>query len=290
MGAAIKEHEFPQRCYNGQNHWKLGWFSDRTIEVDPRVPGTYKIAAFVDYDKAREDEYVVIKVSSFDLYLQYNRAKEFNRDSNQFADMVTIVRETTYGTELLTGLNSSSASYAETKGSQILTIDVCEEANGSDILPDLITVSIGYGSSLCDVSVPSAAPGPSPSHRTPSPTIPKSDGEQPTGSVNKPFVSPSNLVFIILGCAVAGVVFAAILLCWMSRQHPSKGLKDGATCCWMRHSAKVGDASRQRTNHKKAKANAQTITQSKTDDAICRDVGCTIPHVVCSPLSAFADP
>jgi len=82
----VKKTNYPQRCFNGQNHWKLGWYSDRTREVDPYYPQRYKIAAFVDYDKVQQNEYVIIRIKNLNMYLQFNRAKSFNQVRDLRAD------------------------------------------------------------------------------------------------------------------------------------------------------------------------------------------------------------
>jgi hypothetical protein len=75
MSRFVKDENFPHKCFNAQNHWLLGWFSDRSITVDPAVPVKVNILGFVDYRKAIPgSEFVVAKVGA-NLYLQFNRAK-----------------------------------------------------------------------------------------------------------------------------------------------------------------------------------------------------------------------
>lgn len=215
MGAAVKRHDYPLRCYNPQNHWKLGWYSDRTLEVDPNNPNVYNVAAFVDYQKAADDEYVVLKVSNLDLYVQFNRAKDFNRDAGQYTDMLTIVKNNKYyGTDLLGGLNTSHTLYQQTVGSQTLMIEVCEVTEGSfDYQPDLMIVSIGYNVSLCQTSSSdtssssSESPISAPRLRTAAPVLTES---------TSPRLNLSDIVMIILSC-VCAVIIATVAILWYRR-------------------------------------------------------------------------
>lgn len=149
MGSAVKKSNYPQRCYNGQNHWHLGWYEDRTLEVSLLHSRIYYLAAFVDYDKADEDEYVVLKVPEVELYLQYNRARAFNKDPGEYPDTVTIVRNDDNGTHLIAGLNQSEPLFQQMVGLETLTIEVCDTVGGSNVRPDIIRLSVGYGESLC---------------------------------------------------------------------------------------------------------------------------------------------
>jgi hypothetical protein len=97
--------------FNAQNHYALGWFEDRTLEFEiTSFSKLINVAAFIDYSVMIEedenndsDEYVIVRIG--DVYLQYNFAKDYNRDTPELnADKLTIVRKTDYGTDLLAGL------------------------------------------------------------------------------------------------------------------------------------------------------------------------------------------
>jgi hypothetical protein len=149
MGSAVRKTNYPQRCYNAQNHWRVGWFSRRAVEVDPHSTAVYKLAPFVDYNKTAEDEYVVIKVTGLDLYLQFNRQKSFNIDTGEFPDSLAIVKDTGEGTNLLAGLNLIQSRYEEIVDSKLLTIEVCSMQLSNGLQADMMKVSIGFGPSLC---------------------------------------------------------------------------------------------------------------------------------------------
>jgi hypothetical protein len=177
MGNALQTLNDPQSCFNGQNNWSLGWFDDRSVETDPLYPSLFKIAAFVDYGKASVDQYVVVRVKDTSsllplgpIYLQYNRAKDFNIGTREGADSLTVVREKFQdGTELLAKLDATTTTYKEQVGFHDLVIVVCNSFTGSDSSPDFLVVSVAYDKSLCGSSFtlmptpfPSTAPTPTP--------------------------------------------------------------------------------------------------------------------------------
>lgn len=174
MGAAMKSYSYPQKCYNGQNHWHLGWFKDKTLDITEAAiangPILVNVAAFVDYEmiegKIENDAlYVLIRINDI-YFLQYNRAKKHNVGSTQLNDKLVIVEQniTTGGTIELVGLDEKDSSYnlslgrnvSSLLGNNILVIDVCHIVNGTSISndtninADYMVVSIGYNVSICD--------------------------------------------------------------------------------------------------------------------------------------------
>lgn len=151
MGAAVKTLEGPQRCYNGQNHWHLGWYADKALLLPIKEPRIYTLAAFVDYDKT--DDNVLIFVENANVYLQFNRAKDFNKETGEYADMLTIVIETEDGTDELAGLNTTHSLYSVEVDHEILVIEVCQVLISEDEEDvDVVYVSIGANASLCNNS------------------------------------------------------------------------------------------------------------------------------------------
>jgi hypothetical protein len=169
------------------------------------MPVLVRVAAFVDYDRIEttntfsassvmangvglnyNDPYIIVKVN--DLFMQYNRAKDFNKDTMEQDDRLTIVRGQDDRTEVVAGLGpgerltiASSATRAgvqamtATTGEEV-TIEVCEEVLESQWSSgaDFLLVSVGYGDSLCSqqppppVATPVATtprPSPPPTHK-----------------------------------------------------------------------------------------------------------------------------
>jgi hypothetical protein len=154
MGRYLIADDFPIKCFNAQNHWLLGWFSDRSITVYPDVPAKVKLLGFVDYVKATQGaEFVVARVGK-NLYLQFNRAKLHNRETEESPDkLVVILDRGGQGTTLVAALDDGNSLYTvpdfESSGKQ-LNVEVCRVAMGeTDDDIDWMEVSIGYGASLC---------------------------------------------------------------------------------------------------------------------------------------------
>jgi hypothetical protein len=182
MSRALLDLDFPIKCFNAQNHWHLGWYRDRSISVDPDVPVKIKLLGFVDYTRAfQEEEFVVAKVGE-NLYLQFNRAKFHNRDTEEAPDKLVIVLDRgVNGTTLVAALDNKNNLYTvpnfENSGRQ-LNVEVCRTVMGGtedDI--DWMEVSIGYGS-VCGAqlttdsgfTLQNASSAPQPSPPSPRPT------------------------------------------------------------------------------------------------------------------------
>jgi hypothetical protein len=167
MSRFLIADDFPIKCFNAQNHWVLDWFSDRSITVDPNVPVKVKILGFVDYVKAAQGtEFVVAKVGE-NIYLQFNRAKLHNRDTEEAPDKLVIILDRgDEGTTLVAELDNVNRLYTvpdfESSGRQLYVV-VCRVLMGeTDNDIDWMEVSIGYGS-VCGAQLTmESAPPPSP--------------------------------------------------------------------------------------------------------------------------------
>ena len=159
--------------YNAHNHYMLQWFQDRVLEVEPEFPQVVTLAPFVEYDSAAPNEYIVVRVGN--LYMQYNRAIDYNADSGEFPDSLVVVRErdNRQGTDLLVGLDLGE-DYRENDGNERITVHVCNRIYGGGAFgADILTVSVGYGSSLCNVRGPTPPAVPvAPTQTPPAPSPP----------------------------------------------------------------------------------------------------------------------
>lgn len=161
MGNVPQQMHFPRKCYNGQNHWHLGWYADRTLELnfeDETLsrPINVKIAAFVDYDTTTDEHYIIVKAGDF--YLQYNRAKKFNAETSEMQDMVTIVELSKQGTNLVAGLDRESPFWRSKIVDKQIVVEVCRTDVSSE--PNFIEISIGHEETDCG-NVPTSRPSPS---------------------------------------------------------------------------------------------------------------------------------
>jgi hypothetical protein len=144
----------------------LGWFEDRTYEFG--IASSSKllnVAAFIDYrvmleedENNESDEYVIVRIG--DVYLQYNFAQDYNRETTQLDDKLTIVRVRDYGTELLAGLGvgqsvTTEVTFQDSEGQEnqeigehlAVMIEVCgvydsgrSQATNSDVM--IVSVKI----------------------------------------------------------------------------------------------------------------------------------------------------
>jgi Gametolysin peptidase M11 len=113
MSAAYSSPVWPRKCFNSAHNYQLQWYQKRhrNITTTNLIERSYLInlATFVDYNITEKNEPVIVNVADV-LYLQYNRAKLFNIDTEEMKDMITIVSgdgiyEGRPGTSLLGGLS-----------------------------------------------------------------------------------------------------------------------------------------------------------------------------------------
>lgn len=173
MGSAPQTTHFPVKCYNGQNHWHLGWYKNykkqyswRDIRNSPKL---IKVAAFTDNEllptETREFA-VIVRVGNY--YMQYNRAKTFNVDTSEKKDSLTIVKYVdSVGTDLKAGLTLEDPIYEDSN----LKVQVCQRVGGTYRDAEYLTVSIGKGRTDCSGYDETSEPTPRPTQQpTPEPT------------------------------------------------------------------------------------------------------------------------
>lgn len=154
MAGGYKNQDWPVKCFNGHKNWVLGWYKDRQLELNPVTDSVklIRLAAFVDYQKATKDEPVLVNIMDR-LFLQYNRAKDFNRETEEKQNKVTITEATNVGSDNRAGLGFGERfEYQNFDGKGgTLIIEVCDIAMGGDDKhrADAILVSVGMGVVLC---------------------------------------------------------------------------------------------------------------------------------------------
>lgn len=143
-------------CFNAHKNWITGWYSDKTMEIHPgAAPWGGTLVGFVDYDSANDNEYILIRF--LDVYMQYNRAKTFNRQVREKPDELVIVQAEAedQASELLGGLKEG-----EVLEYQGYSIKVCDVGAGPG--QDAIHVSV-YLSTESDVCGQNTGPQSRPS-------------------------------------------------------------------------------------------------------------------------------
>ena len=191
----------PQSCYNAQKNWHLGWYDDASVDLSGTISSqawSGKLVAFVDYDKVVGDDVVIVRIG--DVFVQYNRRRDFNSYTREFPDRVVIV-STSHPRAVMSNLEagiakditgaSTTFAYPNFQGSgHDLVFEVCDQVYGP---PDYVHLSIhlddGVQSSMCSVPLIVLPDAPS-SSPTSSPTV--SPTSSPIQAITpSPSVSPS---------------------------------------------------------------------------------------------------
>lgn len=92
MGWSTYEEYSPRSCFNARKFSHLGWYNDRSIDLSVYIHEDSwggRLVAFVDYNVTSQGDVVLIKVGN--LYAQYNRARDFNAGTREYANRVVIV-------------------------------------------------------------------------------------------------------------------------------------------------------------------------------------------------------
>ena len=158
MGSGGTSPNSPQTCYNGFNHDKLGWLSDKTQRIDTsflnnRDAKLIKLSAYVDYGVAESYEPVIVDINH-KFYVQYNRNTKYNKGTREYENMLTV--HTREGAE---NAATNVVAALGVRGQFVLKglpgpgkrfiIRVCRKVNGDANSPDALIVSFGFNSRAC---------------------------------------------------------------------------------------------------------------------------------------------
>jgi hypothetical protein len=151
MGFSKIDSNFPAMCYNSYKHYQLRWFEDRHLNlVDFTTPRRIQLAAFADYDKTNSQHAVIVNVAGI-FFLQYNRAKRNNRETQLRANLVTYVQNRGGGTASnLDGGMGVGGTIVRNHNGKTLFVAVCQRVDApttSD--PDVMVITIGYNKNWC---------------------------------------------------------------------------------------------------------------------------------------------
>jgi hypothetical protein len=111
----------------------------------------FKLATFVDYSRTASDEPVIISIMGV-YFLQYNRAKGMNADTNEKANLVTVTENARSKSLSVAGLaRGGRFTRSNFNGTgRNLVVAVCDRRNGGGTNgADIVVISIGYGQSFC---------------------------------------------------------------------------------------------------------------------------------------------
>lgn len=153
MGSVLPSETKPKKCFNAAHHDYLGWYSSQKVVLSPLVQsGTrIKVAAFVDASKAQAHEPVILSLD--DSYLmQFNRAKRFNKDTEEYGNMLVMTQYFEGSTEVLAALDVGNDflidNYRET--GQSVRVKVCEFFQGGVFTADFLVVGVGQSADPCN--------------------------------------------------------------------------------------------------------------------------------------------
>jgi hypothetical protein len=151
MSSSYTNSDWPKKCFNGQNSYHFGWYSDRQKSFDPLIDGNslLQLVSFVEYDKTPDYAFVNVAIAD-KYYLQYNVAEKFNVNTGDKANQVTIVEKYDSGTNLVTGLSAGSEwKFSNYQGSgKTLIIHACGQGEG-EFGAKTMLMSIALDTSLC---------------------------------------------------------------------------------------------------------------------------------------------
>lgn len=103
-----------------------------------------RLAGVVDYKVSKSDEPVLIKLAN-NIFVQYNRLKEFNSGTGDSWDSLAITQQVNGHSQFLATLRpGESYSHGST------SIQACERVTSSSGGADVMLVSIGTGAPVCD--------------------------------------------------------------------------------------------------------------------------------------------
>lgn len=202
MSAGSTVERYPQKCFNGQNHWHFGWFADRTLTLrNVDTPVVVRLSSFVDYRLLSESDDVVLVSIDDEYFIQFNQAKDHNIETQEKANAATIVQRRKGGTEMLAGIDENSPVYRipEYEGKSILAIAFCGREYGERGAGETMVISIGRNTVACPISptpppskYPSSFPSLAPSESRPSVLPSETPSSAPTRSPSAvPSTSPS---------------------------------------------------------------------------------------------------
>jgi hypothetical protein len=151
MGSGYTETEWPQKCFNGYNSYIFGWYRDHHLDWNVVKDGDrlIDIATFVDYKQASGNEYIIVNLVDT-YFLLYNKAKDFNIDTEQKVDQVTITQPVSGGTDSKAGLSVGDKfevpNFQNSK--KKLVVEACKTKKGENGA-DVMVVSVALDKSLC---------------------------------------------------------------------------------------------------------------------------------------------
>eukprot|EP00977_Amphora_coffeiformis_P016378 scaffold5069_cov139-Amphora_coffeaeformis.AAC.1 len=156
--------EGPAKCYNAASNTQLGWFDDRSENIDLRYTPTqsYTLAAFSEANKGNKKDPILLKVGGYSV--QYNFASAFNAGTELLRNEVTVSFEGDGKTYVeKDGLVPDGAIFEANNfdgTGKTLRIAACQKISGNNQSPNAMTVAVALGQSgsPCDTQSDAVPP------------------------------------------------------------------------------------------------------------------------------------
>ena len=146
----------PLKCFNGFKSYQFGWYSTNELRLTKvSTPRKVTLVPFVNFNQAGTKK---VLANIMDIYfVSFNRAKNFNFDTGDKKNMVTVTQNTPSKSLLVAGLGVGERfeDLNFISGQPKLVIEVCQlvydDRRPQDV--DYAVISIGLGQSYCTVNL-----------------------------------------------------------------------------------------------------------------------------------------
>ena len=156
MGYSYGSDNFPKMCFNAAKSWQLGWYTDRSITVNPlKAAWSGRLVGIPDYSTtANGGEVVLVKIntsSDTDYYMMFNRRAGITAETSEAGDQVVIETQgsegSTYAKSFLVAKLSAGGQY------KVSNFD----GSGRTVTITVTTINLAASVAYADVSI-SVAP------------------------------------------------------------------------------------------------------------------------------------
>ena len=149
--------EGPLKCYNAASNVQMGWFADRTLEIDfsQQPAHLINLVAFSEAEIGISSDPVILRIGEYAV--QYNFASGFNAGTEMFRDQITIAHSEPGKTIVENeGLSPGSGMFVKENfgdTSKTLRLQACEQIAGGSGTPNSMAlgISLGVEGSPCDI-------------------------------------------------------------------------------------------------------------------------------------------
>ena len=104
VGVSWNKDDWPKMCFNAPKSWQLGWYADKAVTTVPPLFSTWtrRLMGIADYDHYTTTT-VLVKLETgrdLDYYINFNRKKGINSQTQEGSDQVLISSQGGNGTPI----------------------------------------------------------------------------------------------------------------------------------------------------------------------------------------------